>query len=166
VRFAMALVADPSLLVLDEPTVAMDVGSRNDFWQTMRDVASSGATILFATHYLEEAAAFADRVILMAHGRVVADGPVTEISGLVGGRVIRATVEGVQASTLEALPGVTRAEQRGDGVALTCTDSDAALRALLERHPSARDIEITGAGLEAAFLSLTSDEGVAAEVSA
>src|SRR3954449_5542522 len=75
VRFALAVVCDPELLVLDEPTVGMDVESRNAFWTTMRGVASRGKTVLFATHYLEEADDFADRAVLMAHGSIVVDGP-------------------------------------------------------------------------------------------
>jgi len=75
VRFAVALVSNPELLVLDEPTVAMDVEGRHGFWTTMREFAARGKTIVFATHYLEEADAYADRAVLMAHGAVVADGP-------------------------------------------------------------------------------------------
>src|SRR5881394_2248118 len=82
VRFAIALVCDPDLLVLDEPTVAMDVEGRRAFWTTMREFASRGKTVLFATHYLEEADDYADRAVLMARGRVVADGPTTEIKAL------------------------------------------------------------------------------------
>jgi ABC-2 type transport system ATP-binding protein len=157
VRFAVALVSDPELLVLDEPTVAMDVEGRHAFWASMRELASRGKTILFATHYLEEADANADRAVLMAHGRVVADGPTTEIKGMVGGRRIRATLPGVGTADLEALPGVTAAERHGEAVVLACADSDAAIRAVLDRYQAARDIEISGAGLEEAFLQLTSD---------
>ena len=92
----------------------------------------------------------------MAHGRVVADGPTTEIKGMVGGRTIRATLPAVALADLEALPGVTAAERHGEAVVLACSDSDAAIRALLVRQPAARDIEISGAGLEQAFLQLTS----------
>jgi ABC-2 type transport system ATP-binding protein len=155
VRFAIALVSNPDLLVLDEPTVAMDVESRHAFWATMREFASRGKTVLFATHYLEEADDFADRVVLMAAGRVVADGPPTEIKAMVGTRTIRATLPDAPVEELERLPGVTRAELRGESVLLACADSDAAIRALLERFPEARDIEISGAGLEEAFLELT-----------
>jgi ABC-2 type transport system ATP-binding protein len=154
-RFALALVANPDLLVLDEPTVAMDVESRRSFWATMRRFTSRGTTVVFATHYLEEADEFADRVVLMARGRIVADGPSTEIKARVGMRTIRATLPDVPVAALEALPGVASAERHGAAVALTCGDSDLALRALLRAHPGARDIEITGAGLEEAFLEIT-----------
>ena len=158
VRFALALVSNPDLLVLDEPTVAMDVEARHEFWDAMRAFAARGKTVLFATHYLEEADQNADRVVLMAHGEIVADGPPTEIKGRVGLRTIRATLPDVTADALAEVPGVARAERRGDGVLLSCSDSDQAIRALLERFPDARDIEITGAGLEEAFLALTAED--------
>jgi ABC-2 type transport system ATP-binding protein len=154
-RFACALVSDPELLVLDEPTTAMDVEGRHAFWIAMREFAARGKTILFATHYLEEADANADRAVLMARGAVVADGPTTEIRARVGNRTIRATLPGADLGELEALDGVTAVERRGEVVVLSCTDSDAAIRALLAAQPGARDIEITTAGLEQAFLELT-----------
>jgi len=155
VRFALALLTDPDLLVLDEPTVGMDVESRRAFWTTMREAASQGKTVLFATHYLEEADEFADRAVLVAQGRVVADGPTTEIKAMVGTRTIRATLPGVPAEQLERLDGVTHAERRGESVALACSDSDAAIRALLSAYPQVRDLEIGGGSLEDAFLELT-----------
>jgi ABC-2 type transport system ATP-binding protein len=121
----------------------------------MREYAARGRTVLFATHYLDEADANADRAVLMAVGQIVADGPTTELKARVGTRTIRATLPEVDVEKLRALPGVGTAERRGEAVILRCPDSDAAIRALLERHASARDIEITGAGLEEAFLELT-----------
>jgi ABC-2 type transport system ATP-binding protein len=147
VRFAVTIVANPALMILDEPTVAMDVEGRRTFWQAMRRYAAGGKTVLFATHYLEEADANADRAVLMAHGRVVADGPTTEIKGRVGTRTIRATLPAAASSELEQIPGVSSANRHGEAVSLVCTDSDQAIRALLDRYPSAKDIEITGAGL-------------------
>jgi ABC-2 type transport system ATP-binding protein len=158
VRLALALVSGPELLVLDEPTVSLDVEARRDFWATMRSFAASGKTVIFATHYLDEADAYADRVVLMAHGEVVADGPTTEIKAMVGVRTIRATLPDADADLLGGMPGVTSAERHGETVILACANSDAAIRALLERYPDAQDIEITGAGLEAAFVTLTSDQ--------
>jgi ABC-2 type transport system ATP-binding protein len=161
-RFAVALVSNPDLLVLDEPTVGMDVESRRAFWMTVRELSARGKTFLFATHYLEEADTYADRVVLMAHGRVVADGPPTEIKAIVGSRTIRATLPDVPLEELERLPGVKHADRHGESVALSCADSDAALRELVARYPEARDIEVRGAGLEEAFVQLTTDEEVAA----
>jgi ABC-2 type transport system ATP-binding protein len=157
-RFAVALVSNPDLLVLDEPTVAMDVEARREFWATMREFASRGKTIVFATHYLEEADAYADRIILMARGNIVADGPATEIKATVGLRTIRATLPHADLTALAALPGVTNADTRGEAVILNCSDSDLALRALLPAFPQARDIEVSGAGLEEAFLQLTAEK--------
>ncbi len=166
VRFALALVGNPELLVLDEPTVAMDVEARREFWTTMRALAGRGKTILFATRYLEEADAYADRAVLMAHGRVVADAPTTEIKAMVGTRTIRATLPGVPVEALERLEGVAAAERRGDAIALVCADSDTAIRALLAAFPAARDIEIGGAGLEEVFLQLTLDGELEQETAA
>jgi len=157
VRFAVSIVSDPDLLVLDEPTVAMDVSARHGFWDAMRAFAGRGKTVLFATHYLEEADAWADRIVLMARGQVVADGPTGEIKAMVGHRTIRATLPDADLDGLRALPGVTAAERHGQTVVLSCVRSDDALRALLQAEPDACDIEVAGAGLEAAFLQLTGD---------
>ncbi len=109
VRFAVALVSNPELLVLDEPTVAMDVEGRHGFWTTMRAFAARGKTVVFATHYLEEADAYADRVVLMANGSIVADGPPNEIKAMVGTQTIRATVPG---APLESARGASRRHPR------------------------------------------------------
>jgi ABC-2 type transport system ATP-binding protein len=157
-RFAICIISNPDLLVLDEPTVAMDVEARRDFWATMRHFAAGGKTVLFATHYLEEADAYADRIILMAHGRVVADGPATEIKATVGLRTIRATLPDADLARISTLPGVSTVDTRGESVLITCANSDTALRAFLPAFPEAHDIEVTGAGLEEAFLQLTTDK--------
>jgi ABC-2 type transport system ATP-binding protein len=159
VRFAAALVGDPDLLVLDEPTAAIDVEGRRAFWQAMRAVAQQGKTVLFATHYLEEADAYADRIVLLARGQIVADGPATEIKAQAVVRTIRATLPGVDVAVLRSLPGVRSAERHGDAVVLSCSDADAALPALLQVYPAARDIEVNGGSLEEAFLELTADDG-------
>lgn len=135
----------------------MDAQGRRDFWAAMRAYAARGRTVLFATHYLEEADANADRAVLMASGQIVADGPTTEIKARVGTRTIRATLPDADGERLRALPGVGDVERHGDAVILRCPDSDAAIRALLAGYPTARDIEIAGAGLEEAFLELTAD---------
>ena len=124
----------------------------------MREVAARGKTILFATHYLEEADPYADRVVLIARGRIVADGPATEIKANVGTRTIRATLPGIEVDALGALPGVLSAERHGEAITLSCSDADAALSALLTSFPGARDAEVRGASLEKAFLELTPEE--------
>ena len=157
VRFALALVPDPPVLILDEPTVGMDVEARRAFWLSVRAFAARGKTIIFATHYLEEADAYADRAVLMSHGRIVADGPTSEIRARVGTRTIRATLPDADLTALASLPGVTAADRRGEAIVLICTDSDAAIRALVDNYPDARDMEIASAGLEDAFIELTGD---------
>jgi ABC-2 type transport system ATP-binding protein len=158
VRFAAALVGDPDLLLLDEPTAGIDVEGRRDFWRAMRAVAEQGKTIVFATHYLEEADAYADRIVLIARGQIVADGPATEIKAHAGSRTIRATLPGVDLDALAALPGVRSAQRHGDAVVLSCSDADVALAAMLRSFPAAKDIEVTGGTLEDAFLELTMSE--------
>lgn len=154
VRYALALVPDPDLLVLDEPTVAMDVEVRRSFWASMRELTAAGRTVMFATHYLDEADEFADRVVVLAAGRIVADGSGAQIKSQVSGRTISATIA-VDPAVLTELPGVAAVQAQGARVRLQCTDSDAAIRALLRADPQARDIEITAANLEQAFLELT-----------
>ena len=156
-RFAMALLSDPALLLLDEPTTGMDVEGRRAFWAAIREDAERGRTILFATHYLEEADAYADRVVLVSRGRVVADGSAAEVKALSAGRTVRATLPGAEALHLERLPGVEGVELRGDTVLLHARDTDAVARHLLTRT-AARDLEITARGLEEAFLALTGDD--------
>ena len=161
-RFACALLPDPDLLVLDEPTAAMDVQSRIAFWAAMRDWVAEGRTLLFATHYLEEADEVAHRVVLLRAGRVVADGTGAEVRALAGGRVLSATLAGPPGTSLldrlRALPGVVTADATAARVRLRCSDSDVALRALLRCAPDVRDVEITAAGLEQAFLALTAEQ--------
>ena len=156
VLFALAVVPDPDLIVLDEPTVAMDVESRRAFWTAMRVLAADGRSVLFATHYLEEADANADRIVLLARGKVVADGPATQIKATVDVRRIRCTLADPDTERLARLPGVRSVDVHGDSVTLACSDADTALRALLAAEPNARDFEVSGADLEDAFLALTS----------
>jgi ABC-2 type transport system ATP-binding protein len=158
VRFALALAGDPQVLVLDEPTAAMDVDGRRAFWAAIREFAGTGRTVLFATHYLAEAEDYADRVVLMRHGEVVADGPVAEVRAAVSGRVLKAVVPGATEAELAVLPGVTSVQLRAGRAELACADSDAAVRALLTAYPLAAGVEIAALGLEEAFLALTADE--------
>src|SRR3954468_8987121 len=115
-RFAMALLSDPALLLLDEPTTGMDVEGRRTFWSAIRADAAKGRTILFATHYLEEADQYADRIILISRGRVVADGTGSEIRALASGRTVRATLPGADTRRLQEMTGVEGVEIRGDAV--------------------------------------------------
>ncbi len=153
-RFAVAIVSDPDLLVLDEPTAAMDVEARHLFWSSMRELTASGRTVVFATHYLDEADAFADRVVILQAGRVVADGTPAEVKAVVAGRTISFTTHAD--APLAALPAVTSVERRGTRVTLTSADSDATLRALLATWPDARDVLVSARTMDDAFLALTS----------
>lgn len=160
-RFAMALLSDPRLLILDEPTTGMDVEGRRDFWSAIREDASRGRTVLFATHYLDEADAYADRIVLIRQGSVVADGTTAEIKNLASGRVVRATIEVPNIEALNALAGVTHVEVRGESVIVNCTNSDVVARYLLT-ETAARDVEISSQNLEAAFVALTSNDAIPA----
>jgi ABC-2 type transport system ATP-binding protein len=155
-RFALALLPDPALMVLDEPTAGMDVEGRRDFWTAIRRDAERGRTVLFATHYLEEADAYADRIILLRQGRIVADGTAAEIRNLSTGRSVRATLPDPDPAALKALAGVRTVEIRGDRVLIQTTDSDSVARHLLT-HTPAHDMEIVAHNLEDAFLALTGD---------
>jgi ABC-2 type transport system ATP-binding protein len=157
-RFALAIAGDPELVFLDEPTVAMDVESRHAFWVEMRQFAAEGRTVLFATHYLEEADQVADRIVVLDHGRVVADGTAGSLKANVAGRTIRFTLPYPDRAALEALPGVSAIELRGDDVTLRSSDTDATLRAIYAGELPILDLEVTGADLETAFLALTRND--------
>ncbi|SEL74900.1 ABC-2 type transport system ATP-binding protein [Blastococcus sp. DSM 46786] len=151
VLLALALVGAPPLLLLDEPTSAMDVEARRAFWTTMRGLAGRGHTVVFATHHLDEADAVADRVVVVAGGRVVADGTAAEIKAGVGGRTVSFTA--APERRFDDVPGVTGVTWQGSTVRLATIDADATLRALLA-DGGLPDLEVRGASLEDAVLSL------------
>jgi ABC-2 type transport system ATP-binding protein len=153
VLLALALAGRPPLLLLDEPTSAMDVEGRRAFWTTMRGLAETGTTVVFATHHLEEADAVADRVVVVAGGRVVADGTAAEVKAGISGQTVSFTA--LPGAPLDRLPGVTAAEWRGDRVSLATDDVEATLRALLADGGRLPDLTVRGATLEDAVLSLT-----------
>src|SRR4051812_3170342 len=129
VLLAVALAGQAPLLVLDEPTSAMDVEGRRAFWTTMRGLAGRGHTIVFATHHLEEADAVADRVIVVAGGRVIADASSAQVKGGVAGRTISFTASPER--PVDGLPAVSAVTWRRETVTLVTSDADATLRALL-----------------------------------
>ncbi|MER7502533.1 ABC transporter ATP-binding protein [Nonomuraea pusilla] len=156
VRFALAVAGAPRVLLLDEPTAAMDVESRLRFWRGMHDYAAGGRTVLFATHYLEEADQHSDRVIVIARGRLAADGTAAQIKARAGGRTVRFTLGEQPAAGLDLLPGVTAVEVEAGTVTLRTADTDATLAGLYRGTTlDVRDLEVAGAGLEDAFLALT-----------
>ncbi len=154
-RFALAIMADPRLLILDEPTVGMDVEARRAFWESIRRFAADGRTVLFATHYLDEADQMADRIVVLHRGRIVADDTGAGIKALAGGRTISFRADGSAPTAFTGLPGVTGLHPSAGRIQLRSADSDATLRALLGHHPAARDIEISTVSLEDAFVALT-----------
>ncbi|MFI1916363.1 ABC transporter ATP-binding protein [Nocardia sp. NPDC020380] len=153
-RFALALLPSPDLIVLDEPTTGMDVEGRRDFWHAIRQDSERGRTVLFATHHLDEADAYADRIVLVRAGRVVADGSAAQIKNLAAGRTLSATLPGADPARLLGLPGVDQVEQRGNRIIVRAKDSDVVARYLLTATP-ATDLEISAHNLEDAFLALT-----------
>ena len=155
VRFALAIAGDPELVFLDEPTVAMDVDGRRTFWRMMRQFGAEGRTIVFATHHLEEADQIADRVIVINHGRVVADGPGATLKAAVAARHVRFVVADPDPECYDRLEGVTDVGVCGTGVTLISLDADATTRDLVRQHIPFRDLEVTGACLEDAFVALT-----------
>ena len=159
VRFAIAIAGDPELVFLDEPTAAMDVAGRRSFWQMIRQFGREGRTVLFATHHLHEADQVADRVVVVNHGRVVADGPGATLKAAVSARRVRFVCEHPDSRVLDGLEGVTDVEIHGQGVTLGSLDADATVRALVGRRIAFSNLEVTGAGLEDAFVALTEDNG-------
>jgi ABC-2 type transport system ATP-binding protein len=158
VRFAFAIAGDPDLVFLDEPTVAMDVEGRRAFWSDMRRFAAEGRTVLFATHYLDEADQVADRIVVLDHGRVVADGSPAAIKAGIGERTVRfawAGEDGTGDGLLDRMPGVLSAERRGETVSLVSRDADETVRALVNAGVAFRHLEVAGADLDTAFLALT-----------
>lgn len=157
VRFAVALVGNPALIVLDEPTAALDVEARYAFWDSMRAFTRRGHTVLFSTHYLEEADANADRIVVIDHGRIVADGTAEQLKRAAGGSLVAFDLAGTGPDGLADLPGVVSVEVRGDRARLRTDDSDATVIALAERG-AIRALEVAPASLDDAFLALTSSD--------
>ena len=158
-RFALALLPDPDLLILDEPTAGMDVTARHEFWDTMRADADSGRTVIFATHYLEEADAFAQRIVMMAAGQIVADGTTTEIRARASGRTVSARLDEAGAAAalaqLRSRPGVHSATVESGRVQVHAADSDAIALALLTEL-GGTELEVSSGSLDQAFVALTS----------
>lgn len=154
VRFAVAVAGSPALLVLDEPTAALDVEARRAFWDAMGAYARGGRTVLFSTHYLEEADAHADRILVLDHGRLVADGTGEELRRAAGGGLVAFDLAGRGAEGLELLPGVRSLEVRGDRARLRTADPDATVIALVGLG-AVHGLEVAPASLDDAFLALT-----------
>ena len=158
VRFALAICGKSELIVLDEPTAAMDVETRRLFWDSMKEEVAEGRTLLFATHYLEEADQVADRILVINRGRLLADGTPAEIKAKAGAKRISFHVDKVDEQFLLGLPGLVNLEVRHDFAQIQTSDSDATLYAVLDAGYRPTDIEVTGLGLEQAFLAITAED--------
>ncbi|MFI9270542.1 ABC transporter ATP-binding protein [Kitasatospora sp. NPDC052896] len=167
VRFALAVAGANDLIVLDEPTTGMDVSVRQQFWASMRRQAAAGRTVLFATHYLEEADSIADRVLVLHRGRLIADGSSAEIKAKAGARRISFELHAADAEvteeTLRALPGLVALDVSGPAsgvrtVRIRTTDADADMAALYRAGVYPRGLEVTSLGLEQAFLTITGEQ--------
>lgn len=154
--FALAICGNPDLLILDEPTVGLDVDARRSIWDAIRRMVGRGAAVLLTTHYLQEADSLADRIVVIDRGRIIAEGAPSDIKRRVSGKRIRcSTALGQQ--EISALPFVTSVRQDGTMIEMLASDGDAVVRELLARDQSLSNLEVTGAGLEEAFLSLTKE---------
>ncbi len=154
VLFALALCGDPDILVLDEPSVGMDVEARRALWEQIRKLVARGKTILLTTHYLPEADALAERVVVINKGEIIAEGTPAEIKSLTAGRKIRC-ISQLAIETVRAIPGVLEVKTDRDAIEINVTDAESVVRELLLRDASLSGLEITSAGLEEAFLALT-----------
>ncbi|QMU67713.1 ABC transporter ATP-binding protein [Streptacidiphilus sp. P02-A3a] len=169
VRFAIATAGDSDLIVLDEPTTGMDVKARQAFWAVMRAQADAGRTVLFATHYLEEADSIADRVLVMHNGRLIADGTAAEIKARAGLRKISFDVhpeDGADLSLLRSLPALSALDVSGHTVRISSDDADATVAAIYRAGFYPRGLEVAGVGLEQAFIAITGEQDAADESAA
>ena len=158
VRFALAICGQAELIVLDEPTAAMDVETRRVFWSSMRDEVAQGRTLLFATHYLEEADQAADRILVINRGRLLADGTPAEIKARAGAKRLSFRLDEVDEQFLLGLPALVNLEVRRDFVQIQSSDSDATLYAILDAGYRPHELEVSSLGLEQAFIAITSED--------
>ena len=153
--FALSIVGGLELLFLDEPTVGLDVESRRAFWGEIRGMIRRGKTIVLTTHYLEEADALAERIVVINRGEIVAEGDPEEIKARVGGKIIRFSSPNLGDGLPPDIPGVERVNRREDNFKIYSTEPEAVLESLFERNVKVRKLEVVGAGLEEAFVALT-----------
>ena len=154
VQFALALVGNPELLFLDEPTTGLDQSASRAVWNSVRAMAERGKTILLTTHYLAEADALADRIVVMQKGRIVADGPTEDIRGQVGGALISCQTR-LTSPDVTTIPGVLSVKEKGRGLDILSSDAPLTLRHLLDRDPDLSDLTVEKPGLSEAIDSLT-----------
>jgi ABC-2 type transport system ATP-binding protein len=153
-HLALAMCGNPDLLFLDEPTTGLDVASRRGLWEQIRTLKGQGRTIVLTTHYLEEADALADRVVVLHHGRIIANGTPSDIKSKTSGRKIR-VVTRLEPAWIERLQGVTSVKRDGGVLEILSSNAEGVVRELLAHDPTLTDLEVSSAGLEDAFLALT-----------
>ena len=158
VLFALAMCGDPDLLFLDEPTVGLDVESRRTLWDEIRKLIARGKTVLLTTHYLQEADALADRVVVINKGEIIAEGTSAEIKAQTAGKQIRC-ISSLEIESVRMIPGVLEVRQDREALEIHATDAEPVIRELLARDPRLSGLEVNSAGLEEAFLALTRDNG-------
>jgi len=154
VLFGIAICGNPDLLFLDEPTVGLDVEARRLMWSQIRTLIARGKTVLLTTHYLNEADALADRILVLDKGAIVAEGTPSEIKARAMGKQIRCTSR-LSLEEVRQIPGVLGAKADRNAFELQVNAAEPVVRELLQRDPWLADLEVTNAGLEEAFLALT-----------
>ena len=156
VLFALAICGDPDLVFLDEPTVGLDVEARRTLWEEIRKLVARGKTVLLTTHYLQEADALSDRIVLLNKGSIIAEGAPTEIKSRTANRQIRC-ISSLPIAEVCAIPGVLEVHADREGLLISTPCPDDVLRELFRRDQRLSGIEVISVGLEEAFLALTND---------
>ena len=153
--FALSVVGNPDVLFLDEPTAALDVEARRGFWEQVSAFSKSGKTIILTTHYLEEADALAERIVVINRGEIVAQGSPAQIKSRVGGKLVRFKSQSLTLGMLEGISSITRSSLTSDTFELFTLEPERVLKNLFERGLEITDLEVRGGGLEEAFVALT-----------
>jgi len=156
-QFALSLIGQPDLIFLDEPTTGLDHDARKALWQVINDLAQSGVSIFLTTHYLEEAEALADRVIVINHGRVIANENVTTLTSTLGRKIIRAS-SSLTAEQARRLPGVAEVKTSGTELEIVCARATQTLKALLSQDPDVENLLVSQPKLEDIFTELTREK--------
>ncbi len=162
VQFALALCGRPELLFLDEPTVGMDIEARQKLWAAIRRLLAEGCAVLLTTHYLEEAEALADRVCVMAHGRMIHEGTVDALRARVALKRIRC-LSTLPLDSVRGWPEVCEVRREQERLHISTSEAEVVLRRLLDADPHLHELEVQRAGLAEAFTELTRDAGTAAD---
>lgn len=158
--FALAIIGNPDVLFLDEPTVALDVESRRAFWDQVSGMVGAGKTVILTTHYLEEADALADRIVVIDKGVVVAEGSPSAIKAKVGGKKVRFRAPSLTEAVLQTYSEVQRTARVNEMIEVFTLQPEALLAKLFAQGVVLSELEVVGAGLEEAFRSITHTQGV------